>query len=58
MRDLRGGLHRLGRGFGGLHGFEEDVFEGIALVVEAADLYVLLGGDLVELADFEAVGED
>src|ERR1035438_7452259 len=43
---------------GGLHGFEEDVFQRIAFVAEAADLYVLVGGDLVQLAHFEAIGQN
>src|SRR5262245_42543334 len=40
------------------HGFEKDVFQGIAAVVHAPDLNRVLPGQAVKLAEFNGVGKN
>ena len=40
------------------HCFEEDVFEGVALKIQAADLQIVIARDLVEVSDFHFFVED
>src|SRR5436853_1274689 len=41
-----------------LHRLEEYVLQRVALVIEAANLHLALGGQPVEIADLDALGQD
>src|ERR1035441_8094346 len=58
VRSPRAYEHFLYTAIGPLHGFEENVFELIALAVEPADLHILSSRDFVELPHFERIRQD